>query len=211
MKIVEPRVEPVFMPTREEMYGLIEKAGRTCYLSEPKEGDTTEAFIGRVMARKHYSVLEHGNVSLRFICDRGVTHELVRHRLASYSQESTRYCNYGNGKFGQEITVIKPCFLTGGTSGWVAWYNAMRQAESGYLTMLDLGHSPQEARSVLPNSLKTEIVVTMNIRNWRHFCEMRYLGVAGTPHPQMVQVAEMAFELLDTVYPVLFDDLKKPD
>lgn len=210
MKIIKPYVEPtVPLAPAEDLYRIVEVGGRTCYLSEAVEGDTPAKFIQRAIKRGHESILEHATVSLRFICDRGVSHELVRHRLASYSQESTRYCNYSKGKFGEEITVIKPCFWDESDFGYVEWANLCSKAEDAYIDLLRRGATPQEARSVLPNSLKTEIVVTMNIRNWRHFFQMRYFGVAGTPHPQMVEVAKMAFDLLCSHYPAFFEDLKK--
>lgn len=210
MKIIKPYVEPtVPLAPAEDLYRIVEAGGRTCYLSEAVEGDTPAKFIQRAIKRGHESILEHAIVSLRFICDRGVSHELVRHRLASYSQESTRYCNYSRGKFGEEITVIKPCFWDESDFEYVAWANLCSKAEDAYIDLLRRGATPQEARSVLPNSLKTEIVVTMNIRNWRHFFQMRYFGVAGTPHPQMVEVAKMAFDLLCSHYPAFFEDLKK--
>ena len=215
MRIIKPYAEPAIpgqpLPPTEYLYSLVEAAGRTCYLSERVEGDTTKDFIKRLMKRKHWSVLEHATVSVRIICDRGVSHELVRHRLASYSQESTRYCNYSKGKFGNEITVIEPCFWEENSSEYQMWKRACEFSETMYMDLLNEGATPQQARSVLPNSLKTEIVVTMNIRNWRHFFEMRYLGVAGTPHPQMVEVAEKAFYLLCSQYPAFFEDLKKAD
>ena len=215
MRIIKPYAEPAIpgqpLPPTEYLYSLVEAAGRTCYLSERVEGDTTESFIKRLMKRKHWSVLEHATISVRIICDRGVSHELVRHRLASYSQESTRYCNYSKGKFGNEITVIKPCFWEENSPEYQMWKKACEFSEIMYMDLLNEGATPQQARSVLPNSLKTEIVVTMNIRNWRHFFEMRYLGVAGTPHPQMVEVAEKAFDLLCSQYPAFFEDLKKAD
>lgn len=215
MKIIKPYAEPAIqgqpLPPTEYLYSLVEAAGRTCYLSERVGGDTTEGFIKRLMKRKHWSVLEHATVSVRIICDRGVSHELVRHRLASYSQESTRYCNYSKGKFGNEITVIEPCFWEENSPKYQMWKKACEFSETMYMDLLNGGATPQQARSVLPNSLKTEIVVTMNIRNWRHFFEMRYLGVAGTPHPQMVEVAEKAFDLLCSQYPAFFEDLKKAD
>lgn len=210
MKIIKPYVEPtVPLAPAEDLYRIVEAGGRTCYLSEAVEGDTPAKFIQRAIKRGHESILEHATVSLRFICDRGVSHELVRHRLASYSQESTRYCNYSKGKFGEEITVIKPCFWDESDFEYVEWANLCSKAEDAYIDLLRRGAIPQEARSVLPNSLKTEIVVTMNIRNWRHFFQMRYFGVAGTPHPQMVEVAKMAFDLLCSHYPAFFEDLKK--
>lgn len=134
-------------------------------------------------------MIEHGAISLRFVCDRGVTHELVRHRLFSFCQESTRYCNYSNGKFGGEITVILPVFFdTGmGTASnslvYEEWKIACERAERSYLKLLEMGASPQEARSVLPNSTKATIVVTGNIREWRHFFSLRKFGFGGTPHP----------------------------
>lgn len=219
MKIIKPYVEPtVPLAPAEDLYRIVEAGGRTCYLSEAVEGDTPAKFIQRAIKRGHESILEHATISLGFICDRGVSHELVRHRLASYSQESTRYCNYSKDKFGNEIKVID--LATGfrydlnnfkDCTKYNEWLQAMEDAERHYLTMLELGATPQEARSVLPSSTKTEIVVTMNIRNWRHFFEMRYLGVAGTPHPQMVEVAEKAFDLLCSQYPAFFEDLKKAD
>lgn len=220
MKIINPKVDPpvvgVPLLPAKYLYSIVEAAGRTCYLSERVAGDTTEAFIKRLMRRKHWSVLEHASISLRFTCDRGVTHELVRHRLASYSQESTRYCNYSGDKFGKEIKVID--LATGfqydlndpkDCAKYNEWLQAMEDAERHYLRMLELGATPQEARSVLPNSTKTEIVVTMNVREWRHFLEMRWVGVAGAPHPQMVELAKLAYDVLVSNYPLFFEDIKK--
>ena len=215
MKVIHPYVNPQMLPPRKVLYGLLGAAGRTCYLSERVEGDTQEEFIQRLMKRKHWSVLEHGNLSLRIVCDRGVTHELVRHRIASYSQESTRYCNYSGGKFGGEIKVIDLATGFGydlnnpqDSAKYEEWMAAMEDAERHYMKMLELGATPQEARSVLPTSTKTEIVVTMNVREWRHFLEMRWLGVAGTPHPQMKEIAGQVYDLLALHYPILFEDLK---
>lgn len=215
MRIIHPYVKPQMLPPRKVLYNLLEAAGRTCYLSERVEGDTTEKFIQRIMKRKHWSVLEHGHLSVRMVCDRGVTHELIRHRIASYSQESTRYCNYSGDKFGGEIKVID--LATGfkydlnnpkDLAKYEEWMAAMGDAERHYMRMLELGATPQEARSVLPTSTKTEIVVTMNVREWRHFLEMRWVGVSGTPHPQMREIAEKVYDLLATYYPILFEDLK---
>ena len=213
MKIINPSVKPpvegISLLPAKYLYSLVEAAGRTCYLSERVEGDTTEDFIQRLMKRKHWSVLEHASISLRFICDRGVTHELVRHRLASYSQESTRYCNYSKGKFGNEITVIKPCFWGEDSPEYQMWKKACEFSETMYMDLLNEGATPQQARSVLPNSLKTEIVVTMNVREWRHFLEMRWVGIAGAPHPQMMELAKLAYDILVDHYPLFFEDIKK--
>lgn len=150
-------------------------------------------------------MLEHESVRAKFVVDRGVSHEIVRHRLAAYCQESTRYCNYSKDGFGNEITVIEPCFLEHDTPQWAAWESAMKNAEFSYFRMLDLGCSPQEARSVLPNSLKTEVVMTANIREWRHFFKLRTSLAA---HPQMREVAISLLQEFQRLIPVLFDDIE---
>ena len=202
MKIIEPQAKIVAPPEYREILMRVEDAGRTCYKSEAGV-NTAEQFVRNIIKRSHEAVLEHASFSVRFICDRGVSHEIVRHRLAAYCQESTRYCNYSKQRFGSEITVIRPLFLEPGTLGWDIWENACKAAESAYFAMLDFGCSPQEARSVLPNSLKTEIVMTANIREWRHFFRLRTAPVA---HPQMREVASLAFKEMVARYPVFFED-----
>ena len=173
MKIIEPSFEIVPV-NGEEILKNIERAGRTCYKSEDKiTADSARKFVAAIIKSGHESVIEHEKVTARIICDRGVTHEIVRHRIASYSQESTRYCNYGNDKFGNELTFIKPCFWNEDDPKYMTWKYAMKNAEQAYMDLIHLGATPQEARSVLPNSLKTEIVVTMNLREWRHFFKLR--------------------------------------
>lgn len=144
---------------------------------------------------------------IKFICDRGVSHELVRHRLASYCQESTRYCNYSKEGFGGEITVIRPAFLVEGTKAFACWRGACETAERSYFSLLEWGCSPQEARSVLPNSLKTEVVMTANLREWRHFFKLR---TAPAAHPQMREVAIPLLHRMQELIPVVFDDLEVP-
>ena len=206
MKIIEPSVELINPPSYETALNTIEIAGRTCYQSEDKmTDDSAEDFIRRIIKRGHESVLEHVSVTARFICDRGVSHEIVRHRIGAYSQESTRYCNYSDGKFGGEITVIKPCFWADCDARSFYWHAEMRKAEDSYFDLLKAGASPQEARSVLPNSLKTSLIVTYNLREWRHFLRLR---CAPAAHPQMQQVANMARELLKDWGPVFFEDLE---
>ena len=200
MKVIKPSVEIMTTEDYISMIKRIELAGRTCYKSEENvKEDSAERFIMAIMNKKHESVLEHANVTVRVICDRGVTHEIVRHRIASYSQESTRYCNYANDKFGNEITVIEPCFLENGTENYDLWFNSCENAEKMYFKMLENGMTPQEARSVLPNSLKTEIVMTMNIRSWRNFFKLR---CSKDAHPQMREVAEMIFREFNAKYPI---------
>lgn len=183
----------------------IEHAGRTCYKSEDHiTEESAKAFVRKLIERGHESVLEHESITVRFICDRGVSHEIVRHRLASYSQESTRYCNYSGNRFGNQITFIKPCFLEEGTGGYKLWKQAMFVAEKEYFELLNWGCTPQEARSVLPNSTKTEVVMTANLREWRHFLKLR---TATAAHPQMRELTVPLLHELQEWIPVVFDDI----
>ncbi len=209
MKIILPQYSFEEEIDGRRILQKIEKAGRTCYKSEGKvTSDSAEKFVRKILKSGHESVIEHESVTVRIICDRGVTHELVRHRIASYSQESTRYCNYSNEKFGSEITVIKPLFWDRENEAdkekYRLWESAMQQCEKTYSKLLELGASPQEARSVLPNSLKTEIVVTMNLREWRHFFKLR---TATAAHPQMREVARPLLDEFKSKIPVIFDDI----
>ena len=183
----------------------IERFGRTCYKSECREINvgTAKKFVAMLIRRGHESVLEHGHVTVRFIVDRGVSHEIVRHRLASYSQESTRYCNYSNDKFGSELTFIDPRPHMDDMQ-FVCWASSVVDAEISYFQMIDAGAKPEMARSVLPNSLKTELVMTANPREWRHFFRLR---TAKAAHPQMREVARPLLKEFRARCPVLFDDV----
>ena len=191
------------------MLKRLERAGRVCYKSEDKiTQGSAETFLANIIKRGHESVLEHEKITVSLICDRGVTHELVRHRIASYSQESTRYCNYMGEKFGRELTFIKPCFWAEDDPKYAVWKEQMAQLEETYQRLLEAGASPQEARSILPNSLKTEIVVTMNLREWRHFLRLRSSKRA---HPQIAEIASALLEEFSARYPVFFADLRDAD
>jgi len=206
MKIIKAGFHILSPINGAEILKSIEQAGRVCYKSEDKITDgSAEKFVAGIIKRGHEAVLEHESVRAKFVVDRGVSHEIVRHRLAAYCQESTRYCNYSKDGFGNEITVIEPCFLEHDTPQWAAWESAMKNAEFSYFRMLDLGCSPQEARSVLPNSLKTEVVMTANIREWRHFFKLRTSLAA---HPQMREVAISLLQEFQRLIPVLFDDIE---
>lgn len=190
-----------------EVLRQIERAGRTCYKSEDRITDeSAKAFVRILIERGHESVLEHESITVRFVCDRGVSHEIVRHRIASFSQESTRYCNYSGNRFGNQITFIKPCFLEEGTGGYKLWKQAMFVAEKEYFELLNWGCTPQEARSVLPNSTKTEVVMTANLREWRHFLKLR---TAKAAHPQMRELTVPLLHELQKWIPVVFDDIKE--
>ena len=208
MKIISPYHEILTPLNAETILKHIELCGRTCYKSEGKITHTSApAFVAGIIKQSHEAVLEHYNITVKFVCDRGVSHELVRHRLASYCQESTRYCNYSKGDFDGEITVIRPLFLAEDSRGWDTWYEACRCAEANYFDMLTIGCTPQEARSVLPNSLKTEVVMTANLREWRHFLRLR---TAPAAHPQMQELTIPLLRHLQRCIPVVFNDLEVP-
>ena len=193
-----------------EILRRIEKAGRTCYKSETKiTKESAKKFAKQLLKSGHESVIEHEKITVRIVCDRGISHEIVRHRIASYSQESTRYCNYSDKKFGKEISVIRPIFwdktIPNDKKKIEIWEKMMVDVEEAYIKLIELGASPQEARSILPNSLKTEIVTTMNIREWRHFFKLRTSKAA---HPQMQEIARPLLNHFKKLVPILFDDIK---
>lgn len=205
MRIIKPSVEFITPINGDVILKRLEQCGRVCYKSEGRiTDDSAPKFVAGIIKRGHEAVLEHCSFTVKFICDRGVSHEIVRHRVASYCQESTRYCNYSKGDFGAEITVIEPCYLNKDTFAYDEWKEACRRAESAYFNLLEWGLTPQEARAVLPNSLKTEVVMTANVREWRHFLKLRCSKAA---HPQMREVATQLLKALQEKIPVLFDDI----
>ena len=186
----------------------IEMAGRTCYKSESSiTEESARDFVEMIIRRGHESVIEHHNITVKFITDRGITHELVRHRLASFSQESTRYVNYG----GKDMEFILPIefYNPRNHSSFIAeqhitWYRSIEEAEKTYNRMIDLKAAPQLARSVLPNSLKTEIVVTANLREWRHIFKLRCSKAA---HPQIRALMIGLLKELNVKIPSVFKDI----
>jgi thymidylate synthase (FAD) len=250
LKLIQPSFEifpsDIEVSNIENMIRKIESAARLCYKTEDCCRDTIEEsarWIANIaLDRKHESILEHGNIGVNFVFDRGVSHELVRHRIGTaFSQESTRYCNYSKDKFDNEISVIQPFFFDPMEEGKYINVPSMKlreidkNPELGIGTDIKIGHkmnsfdvwflgclwsewsyntlintfeaSPQEARSVLPNSLKTEIRVTMNLRSLRHMLSLRAIGTTGKPHPQIQQVMLPLLKELSNKIPVLFDDL----
>ena len=217
MKIIKPYFEVYEDLTDPEMTDRmlmkLDEIGRTCYKSTAS-GDTEAAgkFVRKLIEHGHEAMLEHVSISVKFVVDRGVSHELVRHRMASFAQESTRYCNYSKDKFGNELTFIEPCFWSDDypSNNWHLmnqWKLDMKACEDTYLQMLNIGATPQEARSVLPNSLKTEIWVTANVREWRHILKLRAIGTTGAPHPQMAEVMVPLLKYFRTYLPDVFFDL----
>ena len=204
MRIIEPSIEILSEVDANKMMKNIKKCGRVCYKSENLiDEQSAKSFIRRIIANGHESVLEHEKLTIKFICDRGVSHELVRHRIASYSQESTRYCNYSQDKFGKELTLIRPCFWKEDEEKFRIWCDVMGKIENSYNELIARGAKPEEARGILPNSLKTEIVVTMNIRELRHFLRLR---TSKKAHPQMREVANMLLKYVQDTIPVFFED-----
>jgi len=179
----------------------IEKYGRVSHKSEGSiTTDSAKKFLKKLMDWGHESVLEHEKITVRIICDRGITHEIVRHRLAAYTQESTRYCNYSG-----EIKFIQPLFFKKGTKEYDLWYQSCKIAAESYTNLIQLGVTPEAARSVLPNSLKTEIIVTYNLREWRHVFKMRCQKAA---HPQMREIMIPLLKEFQKQIPVIFEDFK---
>lgn len=209
MLAIKPYFEILSDVNGEEALRIIEKAGRTCYKSEDRiSEDSAVDFVRRIIKNGHEAVVEHYSVTVRIVCDRGVTHEIVRHRLASYSQESTRYCNYSKDKFSNQITYIEPCFWDKnsdeGRKNYEIWKEVMEFTERKYMELIQNGATPQEARSILPNSLKTEIVMTMNLREWRNFFKLR---TTAASHPQMREITIPLLKKFQELIPVIFDDI----
>ena len=199
----------------------IEKIGRVCYKSEgniTEDGESAKKFVKMLINRGHEAMIEHSSLSVKFVVDRGISHELVRHRIASFAQESTRYVNYSLDKFGNEINVIdirngiildnKMKNMDARTIELIIneWLLAMEDAEKHYMKMIELGATPQIARSVLPNSTKTEITITADYREWRNFFKLR---VPNTAHPQMREVTMPLLNELKSMLPIIFDDIKE--
>ena len=186
----------------------VERAARTCYKSEGKateDGESAKHLVARLIENGHEAMLEHGYLTVRFICDRAISHELVRHRMASFAQESQRYCNYSLDKFEGQVTFIQPWWMDEDDDiGYSSWKNACMQAEKSYFQLLEYGYSPQQARGVLPNATKTEIVVTANYREWRHILKLRCSKAA---HPDMSHLMRALRDELQRRIPVLFDNI----
>lgn len=219
MKLIKPYTEILTTINGSQILKDIERVARTCYKSEDKiseDDSSAREIVSKLLKRGHEAMIEFGDITVKFVCDRGVSHEIVRHRVASYAQESTRYCNYGKDN---EVTFIEPCWMnleriqtdTHGevinvdiTSAEGVFIKSILKSQDAYLELLKMGWSPQQARSVLPNSLKTELNVKMNIREWRHFFKMRCSNAA---HPQMQELTRPLLKQFQELIPLLFDDI----
>lgn len=202
MEIVKPFVEIKDDIYGEEVLRKIEGCARVCYKSEHKvTEDSARKFVWQLIRSGHLTPLEHVTVTVMIVCDRGISHELVRHRLMSVNQESTRFCDYHKSG----IQFIEPAFDL--CAAYDVWEKAMKQAESAYLRLRAMGISPELARAVLPNALKTELYITANLRELRHILQLRAAGTTGKPHPQMQALMRELLKKLKAAIPVVFDDI----
>ena len=203
MKIVQQSHEWITPLNRDVTLKRIEQIARTCYKSEGaiKPG-SAEKMVAMLCKNHHYAMIEHISLSIKFITDRGVANEIVRHRIGSYAQESTRYCNYSKDKFDKQITVIDHGY--GGDKGSV-WYHGCQEAETHYRAMIAKGATPEEARDVLPLCLKTEIVCTWNLREWHEVLRLR---TAKDAHPALRALLIPVLHELQEVYPEIFNDIE---
>ena len=215
MKIIEPKYEILTDISEGGIKELqqIERVARVCYKSEDKitpDGESAKKLVGFLVKQGHEAMLEHSQLSVLFTCDRGIANELVRHRIASFAQESTRYCNYSKEKFGGELSFIIPHYLFDSTGSeksrrmYAQWESSCKDDENYYMHLIDLGMRPEQARCVLPLCLKTEIVVTANYREWSNIFKLRTPVAA---HPQMRELMCPLLKELQSKIPVVFDDI----
>ena len=212
MRVINAGYEIISDLNGAEILKHIERCARVCYKSEDRITDSSaEKMVAALIRSGHEAMLEHYSFTVKFICDRGVSHELVRHRIASFAQESSRYCCYAKDKFGKELTFINPCFWEPDSDNYARWFHEMDESEKTYLAMIESGATPEQARDILPMSIKTEIVMTANLREWRHFFKLRAEGVTGKPHPQMLEITIPLLKELKQKIPVIFDDIMSED
>lgn len=208
MKVIESSYEILTdLSNPIQLLKQIEIAGRTCYRSEDKiTDDSCIQFCKMLLSKQHTAMLEHANLSVKFTIDRAIANELVRHRHTAFAQSSTRYCNYSKGKFGNEITIIKPEEFEVGSYEFDIWWSACKQAEEAYMALISHGLKPELARNVLPLSTATEIVCTASIREWRSIFELRS-SYNMCAHPQMRFIMDKLLHELKAKIPVLFDNV----
>ena len=212
MRVINAGYEIISDLNGAEILKHIERCARVCYKSEDRITDgSAEKMVAALIRSGHEAMLEHYSFTVKFICDRGIANELVRHRIASFAQESSRYCCYAKDKFGKELTFINPCFWEPDSDNYARWFHEMDESEKTYLAMIESGATPEQARDILPTSIKTEIVMTANLREFRHFFKLRAEGITGKPHPQMLEITIPLLKELKQKIPVVFDDIMSED
>ena len=212
MRVINAGYEIISELNGEKILKHIERCARVCYKSEDRITDgSAEKMVAALIRSGHEAMLEHYSFTVKFICDRGIANELVRHRIASFAQESSRYCCYAKDKFGKELTFINPCFWEPDSDNYARWFHEMDESEKTYLAMIEDGATPEQARDILPTSIKTEIVMTANLREFRHFFKLRAEGITGKPHPQMLEITIPLLKELKQKIPVVFDDIMMED
>lgn len=207
MRIVEQSIEVMDTLDGDRIVKKLEKCARKCYKSEEHIKQGSEVLLANLIKWGHESVLEHESITVDVTTSRSISHQLVRHRLASYSQESQRYCNYSKGKFNEEVTFVRPHRFKKGTANYDQWLESCAVAEGNYFTLLE-DTPPELAREVLPNSAKTEIIITHNIRSWRNFFKQRITSAAQY---EIAVLADLILKEFKENIPILFDDIKSLD
>jgi len=198
MKIKKEKVEIVDRINGQKILEKLERIGRISHKSEEKiSKGSAEKFIKKLLQLKHESVLEHEKITVKIVCDRGISHEIVRHRIASYTQESTRYCAY------KELEIILPQEIKDNKEAKKLFLESIKQIEKNYLELLSLGIKPEIARNILPHALKTELYCTFNLREWRHIFELR---CSENAHPQIRRIFLKILKIFQKKFPVIFDD-----
>lgn len=206
MKIVSPKVEIITPIDGEAILKHIEICARNCYKSEDKiTPDSARNMIRKLIALGHEAMIEHYNITVKLTCDVGCYKDLTRHRHASFAIESTRFCNYSKGKYGSELTFIKPCNLEKDTEEYKLWKECMVAIETYYNLMAGLGCKPDQLRMLLPHSTKADVIMTANLREWRHIFKLRCSPAA---HPSVQEVMKMLLKEFKKKIPVVFDDIK---
>lgn len=205
VNIVSPKVEIMTPIDGVYICKFLEQCARNCYKSEGSITDESyKSMLLKLIELGHTAMLEHFSITAKLTCDVGVYKDLTRHRCASYAIESTRYCNYSKDKFGNEITVIKPCNLEEGSEEYNAWLKCMQSIEDTYNKMASLGCKPDQMRMILPHSTKADVVFSANIRELRHVFNLRCAKFA---HPSVQEIMKMYLTELHNQIPILFDDL----
>jgi len=207
MKIVDASYEILTPINGVEILKHIEKIARTCYKSEDlitKDGESAKKIVGNLIKMGHEAMIEHFAISVKFVCDLGFYKDLTRHRIASFAIESTRYCNYSKGKFGNEITYIRPVNILPNTPEYKIWHDCMESIERSYLAMSALNCKPDQMRMLLPHSIKADVNITANLREWRHIFKLRCSKAA---HPSIHTLMRELLAEFKKRIPIIFDDI----